>query len=237
VPHRPRLRRTAWHFAPSISKYRPLWRPDAIQTVFDFWTTSISTCSPHTPALFHFFRRAVWALATSLRTVANESEMSAINIDWTKFSQCPLSDKMWAAFRGLVHESHLYTKHKAEAREARRMARVRDPSSPQNAKRAKRHWEDSARSHDNKWHRAEFLAHEALNRMAKIGSDSGEENPDWPFSIAIINAVGSLDHQTRCDFSVTALHSIDVKSSLQLPPDEFKAHLRDLGRPTTTRPE
>jgi hypothetical protein len=185
---------------------------------------------------FYFFRRAVWALATSLRSVATESEMSAINIDWTKFSQCPLSDKMWAAFRGLVHESHLYTKHKAEAREARRMARVRDPSSPQNAKRAKRHWEDSARSHDNKWHRAEFLAHEALNRMAKIGSDSGEENPDWPFSIAIINAVGSLDHQTRCDFSVTALHSIDVKSSLQLPPDEFKAHLRDLGRRWSSLP-
>jgi hypothetical protein len=158
--------------------------------------------------------------------------MSKINIDWANFSQGPVSDDMWQAFKELVYQSHIYEDHKAAAREARRMALVRDPSSPQNAKRAKRDWEASALSHDNKWHRAEFLAQDVLRRIAKIGSDSGLDSPDWRFSIAIINAVGSLFEQTKCDFSVTALRSMDVESFLETPLDQIKEHWRSL-RPST----
>jgi hypothetical protein len=115
------------------------------------------------------------------------------------------------------------------------MALVRDPSSPKSAKRIERDWEKSALSHDYHWHRAEFLAHEVLKGMAKIGRDSGEGNPDWRFSLAIIDAVGVAE-QTRCDFSITALHSIDVKSFLELSPEQFNAHLLDIGLPKATRP-
>jgi hypothetical protein len=65
--------------------------------------------------------------------------MSDINIKWTNFSQGPLSDDMWKAFKALVDESHDYVKHMAEAREARRMARVRDPSA------------HSRRRHESQW--------------------------------------------------------------------------------------
>jgi hypothetical protein len=95
--------------------------------------------------------------------------------------------------------------------------------------------EKSALLHDNKWHRAEFLAHEALNRMAKIGSDGGENSPDWRFSIAIIKAVGSVRDQTRCDFSVTAVSSLDVPSFLEIPSDEIAPHLRSIRLLTTSQ--
>jgi|SRR5271157_4147207 len=156
------------------------------------------------------------------------------DIDWTKFFQGPVSDAMWSAFKKLVFQSHLYSNHKDDAREDRRMARVRDPSSARAAKRIEREWQARARSNDSKWQRAEFLAHKALNQMAKIGSDGGSGSADWRFSIAMIKAVGSLVDQTKCDFSVTALRAIDVASLLALPENRIHEHLREFGRSKTT---
>jgi hypothetical protein len=158
----------------------------------------------------------------------SRAQMSEINIDWTKFSRGPLSDDMWKAFHTLIYESHIYVKYQAEAREARRMALVPDPSFRQNANRARREWEKSARLHDETWHSAEFSAHEALKRMHKIGSDGGEDSPDWRFSNAVINAVGPLRHQTRCDFSVTALHGMDAALFLEIPSNQITEQLRSL---------
>ncbi len=143
--------------------------------------------------------------------------MSQTYIDWTEFSQGPVSDDMWSAFKQLVFWSHEYSKHKNAAHEDRRNARVRDPSSARSARRIERQWEASARTNDDKWHEAEFEAHRVLNRIAKIGNDSGPENPDWRFSIATIKAVGSLLEQKNCDFSVTAIHRIDVGKFLEVP--------------------
>jgi hypothetical protein len=153
--------------------------------------------------------------------------MGQVKIDWANFSQGAVSDDMWGAFKALVYESHDYVKHMAEAREARRMARVRDPSA-HSRRRHEREWEQSALLHDNKWHRAEFLAHEALNQMAKIGRENGSESPDRRFSDSVITAVGPLRDQTRCDFSVTAINSMDAGSFLEIPSNQIAAHLRSI---------
>jgi hypothetical protein len=153
--------------------------------------------------------------------------MSQININWKNFSQGPLSDDMWKAFKALVYESHYYVKHMAEAREARRIARVLDPSA-HGRRHQEREWEKSALLHDNKWHRAEFLAHEALNQMAKIGRDNVSESLDRRFSDALITAVGPLRDQTRCDFSLTALHWMDAAFFLEIPSDQITEQLRSL---------
>ncbi len=144
------------------------------------------------------------------------------------FSQGQVSDQMWSAFRVLVNQSHLYSKHKDEAREARRMTRVRDPSSSKYARRSERGWQKDARSNDSKWHRAEFLAHEALNQMDKIGRESGSESPDERFSRAIIGVVGSLSKQTWADFSVTAIHGMDAEAFVKVQSDQVAEHLRQL---------
>ena len=135
-------------------------------------------------------------------------QMSQVSIDWTKFSRGPVSDRMWSAFKELIHQSHLYSKHKDAAREDRRMARISVPGAAKEAKRIEREWLESARANRNKWHRAEFLAHEALKQIAKFGSDGGSGSPDEQFAVAIINAVGPLSDQTQCDFSITALRAV-----------------------------
>jgi hypothetical protein len=153
--------------------------------------------------------------------------MGQDKIDWANFSQGAVSDDMWGAFKALVYESHDYVKHMAEAREARQMARVRDPSA-HSRRHHEREWERSALLHDNKWHRAEFLAHEALNQIDKIGREKGSESPDRRFSDAVITAVGPLRDQTRCDFSVTALHCMDAAFILEIPSDQITEQLRSL---------
>ncbi len=154
--------------------------------------------------------------------------MSA-DIDWAKFSQGPISDSAWSAFRTLVHNSREYLKEKNAARDARHSAQIEVPGGNKYAGLAKRQLEASAKGHDSEWHAAEYRAFQELHRLAKIGSDSHPDSPDHRFSIAIINAVGgapALCYQERGDYSTTAMSSMDAAAFLELPPDQVAQYLR-----------
>ena len=166
--------------------------------------------------------------------------------DWTKllqppvsdqiwrenFSQGPVSDRMWSTFRVLVNQSHLYSKHKAEARVDRDGARIRVPGATKAANRIKRDWLKSAAANDGEWHRAEFLAHEVLMQIEKIGMESNSGSPEEQFAIAIIKAVGPPSDPTQCNFSITALRAFDVANFLALPEDRMREYLRERSQTT-----
>jgi len=142
------------------------------------------------------------------------------SLDWSRFQQGPVSAAMWSDFRRLVYESNLYRHYKACSAEARRMSRVKGISE-RDTRSSRKCWEREQRENDEKWHEAEFRAHSILLQIAALGSNSGQGTPDWDFSSALIGAVGSLQKQEQCDFSVTAIDQFDATVFFQAPGGYF----------------
>src|ERR1700730_18341974 len=110
-------------------------------------------------------------------------------IDWSRFEQGAISDKVWASFKQLVQFCHAFC-HWEQDGQNKRASPPRHytfpPEDKRQFKKRRDQWDSDIRQSETYMHRAGYLADETIAKMSYlIGPD-----PDWKLSSALRGAVG-----------------------------------------------
>jgi hypothetical protein len=140
-------------------------------------------------------------------------------IDWSRFAQGAVSDRMWRAFKDLVKLCHC-VEHWRE--DHRALARTRSPKPlyPESVYMRKKRfdeWKQPQTISENHMHRAANLAIEKVGQMSHL-APTDEGNPDWKLCAAAVFSFGISLGQTHARYKSLALDAFDAAELSQSDP-------------------
>ena len=133
-------------------------------------------------------------------------------IDWSRFTQGAVSDRIWRAFKNLVILCHC-VEHWREERRSLRMTRQPlplYPESPYMRKKRDDEWKRPITECENRMHRAAYLADSTLAAMSHLITPADEGTPDWNLVTAVAFSIGSSLGHEQARYKSVAFDSFDA---------------------------
>lgn len=139
------------------------------------------------------------------------------SIEWGRFNQGPISDRMWLAFKNLVLLCHAY----GHWRDATRAARLNRPVAPMYTPESRhmrnkrlREWRRPIEQCEDHMYRAAVLADEKIAEMSYLVSRADEGKPDWNLYFACALSVARSLGRDRARYNSVAFMTFDARSDL-----------------------
>jgi hypothetical protein len=140
-------------------------------------------------------------------------EYWAPRIDWSRFSQGAVSDRMWNAFKDLVQLCYC-VEHWRELFRSQSLTRAPQPYyTPESRHMRKKRldeWKRPIKGSENHMHRAAYLADSKVADVSYLISPADKGSPDWNLWFAAALSIGrSLGHE-RARYKSIAFNAFDA---------------------------
>ncbi|SDS18984.1 hypothetical protein [Bradyrhizobium canariense] len=140
-------------------------------------------------------------------------EYWAPRIDWSRFAQGAVSDRMWRAFKDLVMLCHS-VEHWREVHRSLQMTRPPQPyympESRHYRKKRLDEWKRPITQSENHMHRAAHLADEKVAEISYLISPADEGTPDWNLYFAAALSIGRTLGHERARYKSVAFDAFDA---------------------------
>jgi hypothetical protein len=154
-------------------------------------------------------------------------------LDWGRFDQGQLSQRMWDHFRNVVMFCHAYGHWKAVASETR-LTPPRSyfgmPEGKSEQKKRRDEWKRTIDVKDGYMHRAAFLASEQIALMSYLLTSDDKDTADAKLYLALRLAVAHQLPHDQARYRAAAFVAFSADQELQVdPPDIALSWLRQAG--------